>query len=96
MADLRSRIPASVPPAIVFVVVGAGFVRVLMSNWREGAVIMAAGLVVAALLRLVLPAEQAGVLAVRSRAVDVVCYLVPAAVMILTAITIVRGHITLS
>ncbi len=96
MADLRSRLSVSLAPAIVFVVVGAGFVRVLMSNWREGAVIMAAGLVVAALLRLALPAEQAGVLAVRSRAVDVVCYLVPAAVMILTAITIVRGHITLS
>jgi hypothetical protein len=40
-------------------------------DWRLGVRILAVGLMVAAGLRLVLPARDAGMLAVRNRAIDV-------------------------
>jgi hypothetical protein len=49
--------------------VGLGIVT--QGNWRLGVKWIAAALVFAALVRLVIPAPQAGMLAVRRRAVDV-------------------------
>ncbi len=57
--------------AILAVCVG-GVAMVAGGDWRLGVRVIAVSLMVAAGLRLVLPARDAGMLAVRHRAVDVV------------------------
>jgi hypothetical protein len=52
-------------------VVGAGLAVGAAGWWRLGAWVIAAGVLLAGLLRLVLPARRAGLLAVRSRRLDV-------------------------
>jgi hypothetical protein len=49
-----------------------GLAVVTQGDWRLGVKLIASALVAAALVRLLLPAHQAGMLAVRNRAVDVV------------------------
>ena len=49
----------------------AGVIVVLDNHFRRGTVLFAGGLVLAAGLRLVLPTEEVGSLAVRSRVTDV-------------------------
>ena len=80
--------------ALVGVIAGAGMVLVLTQHWRRGAVLLGVSLLVAALLRGLVPPERAGLLAIRSRAVDVGCYLVLGAVMIILAVQITRGSLT--
>jgi hypothetical protein len=55
----------------VLVVCGAGLAVVAGGDWRFGVRILAVALMAAAGLRLVLPAKDAGMLAVRHRAIDV-------------------------
>jgi hypothetical protein len=57
---------------LVLAVAAAGLVIVTEGHWRAGVKAVAVGLVVAALARLVIPQQQAGMLAVRRRTVDVV------------------------
>ena len=59
------------PLLLVIIVVGLGLLLVAADRWRSGLVIMGLGLVVAGLLRLLLPVRRVGFLAVRSRPVDV-------------------------
>jgi DUF3017 family protein len=59
------------PLLVVIVVVGVGLLLVAADRWRSGLVLMGLGLVVAGLLRLLLPVRRIGFLAVRSRPVDV-------------------------
>lgn len=96
MADLRSRLPAYAPAAVVFLIAAAGLLRVLMEHWRQGGVLLGGALLVAAALRTVLDDETAGLLAIRSRVLDVACYVVLGAAMILLAVTIIRGQPTLT
>jgi hypothetical protein len=56
---------------VVLAVSGVGLVLISRGHWRGGVKSVAVALVVAALVRLVIPAQQAGMLAVRRRAVDV-------------------------
>ncbi len=60
------------PLLAVLLSVGAGLLVVTVGYWRRGLVVIGVTLVVAAVLRLLLPARRVGFLAVRSRAVDVV------------------------
>ena len=53
---------------------GLAFAAVVPEHWLRGVLFMAGGLVLAGLFRLALPARQAGILAVRGRTVDVLCY----------------------
>ncbi|MDN5933392.1 MAG: DUF3017 domain-containing protein [Pseudonocardia sp.] len=92
---MRTRLPAWAPTAVVLLIAAAGLIRILMEHWREGGVLLAGALLVAAALRAALPPERVGLLAIRGRAVDVVCYAVPGIVMVLLAVTITRGHLTL-
>ncbi len=75
-------------------VVGLG--RVFMEHWREGGVLLGSALLVAALLRVALTSEQAGLLTVRSRFVDVACYACLGAAMVLLAATITRTGLQLT
>ncbi len=74
MTELRSRVPVYVPMTFVLLIAGAGMLRVLTQHWREGAVLLGGALVVAAVLRLLLPTDRVGLLAIRSRPIDVLCY----------------------
>jgi hypothetical protein len=65
------------PFASVLLVVGAGLVAAAgLHMWRVGAGVVGLGLCLGAGLRLTLPARQAGLLVVRSRAVDAAVLLV--------------------
>jgi hypothetical protein len=66
-----------VPFLLVIAVLVAGFVfvRVAPQHWLRGVLIIGADLVAAGILRLVLPARQAGIMAVRSRPFDTVTYI---------------------
>jgi Protein of unknown function (DUF3017) len=55
----------------VLAVSGLGLVLVSLGHWRSGVKWVAGALVVGAVIRLVIPAPQAGMLAVRRRWVDV-------------------------
>jgi len=74
VADLRSRLPVHAPLTFVLLIAAAGMVRTLTQHWREGAVLLGVALIVAAVLRVFLPPERVGLLAIRSRPVDVLCY----------------------
>jgi hypothetical protein len=59
------------PLLVVIVAVGIGLLLVAAERWRSGLVLMGLALVLAGLLRLLLPLRRIGFLAVRSRPVDV-------------------------
>jgi hypothetical protein len=59
------------PLIAVLAVCASGVLVVLSEHFRRGTVLFAGGLVLAAGLRLLLPPAAAGLLAVRSRALDV-------------------------
>jgi hypothetical protein len=56
---------------VVLLISAAGLVVVAQGNWRVGVQMIGGSLVLAAALRLLLPAKDAGMLAVRRRAIDV-------------------------
>jgi hypothetical protein len=62
------------PFAVVLLIVAIGLVRIVMYHWRDGTTLIGIGLVVAAVLRLLLPDTRAGLLAVRKRRVDMLLY----------------------
>jgi len=53
---------------------GIGYAAAVPRHWLRGVLVLAGAMMIAGLLRLLLPARQAGLLAVRSRAFDVLCY----------------------
>ena len=63
---------------VVLVVLGAAFIYLIAApgRWGRGSGVVAVAVLLAGLFRSVLPTERVGMLAVRSRAVDVVTYLV--------------------
>jgi hypothetical protein len=64
----------NLPTVAVFVVLAVGLAGLTLDHWRKGAQVVGAAPLLAALLRLVLPAREAGPLAIRSRGIDVVLY----------------------
>ena len=94
MAWDKSRLPTFVPAALVAVIALVGLGLVLTQHWRRGAVLLGAALLVAAALRVAVPAERAGLLAIRGKAVDVLCYSGFGVAMVLLAATITRGSLT--
>ncbi|MBJ7357329.1 DUF3017 domain-containing protein [Nocardioides sp.] len=68
------RYPSTIGGAfylVILAVCGAGIAIVASGDWRLGVRVLAVALMVAAGLRLVLPSRDAGMLAVRHRAIDV-------------------------
>lgn len=90
----RSRLPTFLPIALVAVIALVGMGLVLTQHWRRGAVLLGVALLVAAVLRLAVPAERVGLLAIRGKAVDVLCYSGFGVAMVLLAATITRGSLT--
>ena len=67
LAGLRREWPIAVSLGVVV----AGLVVVASGHFRRGTVLLAFGVTLALFLRLLLPSEDAGMLAVRSKRVDV-------------------------
>jgi hypothetical protein len=74
----RSRVIAAakavrrqLPYALVLLTMAIGLLRIVQYHWREGSAWIGGALLLAALLRAVLPPKTAGMVAVRGRAVDV-------------------------
>ena len=87
--DLARRlVPGQWPILVVALFMVAAFVLVAAGYWRRGALVMAIGVAVAAGLRLSLSDERAGLLAVRSRRIDVLTTATVSAAMLYIAWTI--------
>ena len=70
-AERRSLL-GELPLAVAITGAGLGLIIIALHHFRWGNLLIAGSMLAAALLRLVLPARQAGLLVVRSRFVDVV------------------------
>jgi hypothetical protein len=78
---LRDELPFVI--VLVIVLAAVGYLYLNPGHWRRATSAMALGIVVAGLLRLVLPAHRAGMLMVRrNRFFDTACYLAIGAVII--------------
>lgn len=77
--------------AAVLAVVVLGLVRIVQYHWREGTTIIAGALLLAAGLRMLLPPQRSGLLAIRSRGVDVLLYGGFGLMVLYVALTIVGG-----
>ena len=76
------------PILIVGLSLLAAFVLVAAGYWRRGALVMAIAVGMASALRLTLPEDRVGLLAVRSRTVDVATTAAVSAIMLYIAWTI--------
>jgi hypothetical protein len=76
------------PILVVGLVLVAAFVLVVAGYWRRGALVMAVGVGIAAALRVSLTDDRAGLLAVRSKAIDFATTAMVSAVMFYVAWTI--------
>jgi hypothetical protein len=79
---------AEAPTSIAVAVVATGLVLAVLRDWRPGAVVIAAGVLVAAGFRLVLPVRRAGWLVVRGRALDATVLLVLGGSLLVLALSI--------
>ena len=79
---------------VVLAVAVVGLLRVATAHWREGSVLLGGALLVAAALRAALPPDRAGLLAIRSRVVDILAYSGLGLAVVLLAVTITRGSLT--
>lgn len=70
----RRQLAVHLPFALVLAVVAVGFVAIFLYHWRWGSGLIGCALLLAAGLRLVLADRQAGLLAIRSRWVDMLLY----------------------
>ncbi|WIV58654.1 DUF3017 domain-containing protein [Amycolatopsis nalaikhensis] len=93
IGDRRSRTArfTQLPFAAVLLVVAVAALRIVQYHWREGAALIGAALLLAAVLRAVLPTARAGLLAIRGKAVDIVTYTGLAAAVLYVALTIIGG-----
>lgn len=70
----RHPVLTHLPFAMVLAVVALGLFRILLYHWRQGTVLIGAALIMAAALRALLRDDQAGLMAIRGRSVDVLTY----------------------
>lgn len=66
---------------LVLGVIGLAYAAAFPRHWLRGVLILALAMALGAAFRVALPARQAGLLAVRSRFVDALCYLGAAVAM---------------
>jgi hypothetical protein len=79
---------------VVLTIAAVGLLRVATANWREGSVLLGGALLVAAALRTMLPEDRAGLVAIRSRIIDILAYSSLGLAVVVLAITITRGSLT--
>ena len=76
------------PILLPFLIFIAAFGLVIAGYWRRGSLVIAIGVAVAAVLRLVLSDDRAGLLAVRSRGIDFATTATVSAALIYISLTI--------
>jgi hypothetical protein len=84
----RAAVQAQWPILLVGLIFATAFALVGASFWRRGALLIGVGVGVAAVLRLVLPEERAGLLVVRSKGIDFATAATVGAAMVYIASTI--------
>ena len=84
----RGAVTTQWPILVVFVIFIAAFGLVITDFWRRGSLLIGIGVGVAALLRLVLSDNRAGLLVVRGRMTDVTTMVLVSASVIYIAWTI--------
>ncbi|MFF1607456.1 DUF3017 domain-containing protein [Amycolatopsis sp. NPDC058278] len=82
---------SQLPFAVVLLVVAVAALRIFQYHWREGAALIGAALLLAAVLRVALPTARAGLLAIRGKLVDVVTFTCLAVAVLYVALTIIGG-----
>ena len=87
----RRAVLHHLPFAVVLALVAVAGLRIGMYHWRQGAALVGGALLVAAVLRAALSDEQAGLLRIRSRFVDVLSYTGLGGLIIFVALTITGG-----
>ncbi|CKQ96458.1 Conserved membrane protein of uncharacterised function [Mycobacterium tuberculosis] len=87
-AVFRRTVGAQWPILLVGSIFAVGFVLAGANFWRRGALLIGIGVGVAAVLRLGLSEERAGLLVVRSKGIDFVTTVTVAAAMVYIASTI--------
>ncbi|PPK69664.1 DUF3017 domain-containing protein [Actinokineospora auranticolor] len=90
----RHPVLVHLPFAMVMAVVVLGLVRIMQYYWREGSLWIGLALLLAGGLRVLLRDEQAGLLAIRSRAIDLLLYGLFGVLVIAVAVTIEPGPIS--
>ncbi len=85
---VRAALRAQWPIVAVGLTFLAAFILVAASFWRRGALLIGIGVALAAALRLLLPDDRAGLLAVRTKGLDFVTTASVAASVMYTAWTI--------
>ena len=94
--SLRARAAAYWPVLLVLLVLLVGLQRVLTEHWREGSALLGVAALAAAGLRLALPADRVGLLAIRGRMADALCYSGFGFAVLVLALTITRGSLAVS
>jgi hypothetical protein len=87
----RHPVLSHLPFAMVLAVVAFGLFRIVLYHWRDGTVVIGVALFLAAALRALLRDDQAGLIMIRDRGVDVLTYAGFGACMIFVAMTIQGG-----
>jgi hypothetical protein len=87
----RHPVLSHLPFAMVLAVVAFGLLRIVLYHWRQGTVLIGVALFLAAALRALLRDDQAGLIMIRGRGVDVLTYSAFGACMIFVAMTIEGG-----
>jgi hypothetical protein len=90
-AQVVARLRAQLPFLVVMFVAAVAFLRIAQQHWREGTTELGLALLLAAVLRATVSDRLAGLLAVRTRRVDIVTYAVFGAIVIAVSLTITGG-----
>ena len=85
---MRATLRAQWPIVLVGLIFAAAFVLAGANFWRRGSLLIGIGVGVAAILRLVLSDERAGLLVVRGKGLDFLTTAMVAAAMVYIASTI--------
>ena len=93
---LRARLRTHWPVLVVLAIAVLGLQRVVTEHWREGSAAFGAAMLVAAGLRVALPPDRVGLLAIRGRSADALVYGGLGLAVLLLALTITRGSLTVS
>ncbi|MET0188012.1 MAG: DUF3017 domain-containing protein [Pseudonocardia sediminis] len=94
--SLRARLSAHWPLLLVLALALIGMQRVLTEHWREGAALLGLATLVAAGLRVLLPPDRVGLLAIRGRTADALIYGGFGIAVLALALTITRGSLSVS
>jgi hypothetical protein len=82
---------SQLPFALVMLIVAIAALRIGQYHWRQGTALIGGALLVASVLRAVLPDEKAGLLGIRGRIVDVLSYAGLALMILFLTVTITGG-----